>query len=501
MALPSWLEGLSSRRKTVLYVFIPLLSLLMHSYVFNRDLVGFHVWRQTQTQINIENFAKEDFNILDPRIDNRGAGSGIFRMEFPIMQWLFAIFYKLFGTHIFISRILTFIIGLFSVWGIYHLLYALFNRIPIALIGAWCFNFSPVFYYYTVNPLPDNFALCLSIWGLTFFFRWIKNNKTSSLVLSAALLSLATMAKLPFVIYLSVIGVYIIWGLVRKAIKVKTVLKIVVVYGACFLPAAAWYFSVVGGWQGNGIVAGITAVKKDDIANILGIMQANLVSSLPELLVNYGALLFFLAGFYFMFRNKVQKKEPGFIMLVALGTSAILYFLFEMNMIGRVHDYYLFPFLTPIFILLAYGAEQLFMTEKKLLKTFCTFLICILPLTAFLRIEHRWNTTSPGFNPDLYTYKNDLRSAVPDNALCIVGNDESGHILFYYIHKKGWCFDLDTLGPKSIKALIAQGAKYLYTDSRKVDENKEVQPYFDRLIMQRGSIKVYALKDQNTIAK
>src|SRR5207253_4901995 len=99
-----------------------MISLVMHFRVFQYDLIGYHVWRQTETQTVINNFSTEDFNILHPKINGDADTDRIRRMEFPIMQWLFAIFYKVFGNHIIISRILTFIIGLFSVFGIYYLL-------------------------------------------------------------------------------------------------------------------------------------------------------------------------------------------------------------------------------------------------------------------------------------------------------------------------------------------------------------------------------------------
>ena len=65
------------RKKRILFFLIPLLSLFMHFHVFKLDLIGYHVWRQTQTQSNVENFYNEDFNILNPRINSRGDGNGI----------------------------------------------------------------------------------------------------------------------------------------------------------------------------------------------------------------------------------------------------------------------------------------------------------------------------------------------------------------------------------------------------------------------------------------
>ena len=98
---------------------IPLISLAMHWHVFTRDLVGVHVWRQTQTQTVIDNFYKEDNNIMNPKCHENPETDRVVRMEFPVMQWLFAQVYRVLGPHIAISRVLSFIIGMGSVFGIF----------------------------------------------------------------------------------------------------------------------------------------------------------------------------------------------------------------------------------------------------------------------------------------------------------------------------------------------------------------------------------------------
>ena len=81
--------------RLLVIVSIPLISLIMHFNHFTKDLIGVHVWRQTQTQSTINNFYQEDFNILNPKRNDRGDGEGIFRMEFPLMQWCVAFLYKI----------------------------------------------------------------------------------------------------------------------------------------------------------------------------------------------------------------------------------------------------------------------------------------------------------------------------------------------------------------------------------------------------------------------
>ena len=163
-------------------------------------------------------------------------------------------------------------------------------------------------------------------------------------------------------------------------------------------------------------------------------------------------------------------------------------------MIAKVHDYYLFPFYPILFIIVGYGAFNLFKLKNPITKYLTIALLILLPLLAYLRIQYRWDGDSIGLNKDLLTYKNELQLAAPNQALCIAGNDDSHFILLYYINKKGWGFDKDNLNAENMKAMICKGASYLYSDSRQIDTNKNIMPLLDKLVLEKGSVKVYSLK-------
>lgn len=463
----------------------------MHLKHFPKDLVSIHVWRQTETQTTINNFYEEDFNILNPRQNNRRNGDGIFRMEFPLMQWMIAATYKIFGNHLIITRIFMFLIGLLTIAGIYELVRQIFNRKLPALIAAWAFSFSPDFYYYTINPHPDNFALSCSVWGIALFFLWVRRRNTYHLILSCFLLSLGALLKLPFILYFAVPWMYIFLSLLRKEQEKMSP----VVYPAIIFPlilSLAWYVIVISYWSGNPIVKGIFG-NHTSFITILDYLQHNLISTLPEILLGYGSLLFFLAGFYFLFHYRIYQKKLFPVFLV-WGLVIMAYFIYEINVIGKNHDYYLFPFYPLLFILVGYGAEKLILTNRVSLKYLSIILILSAPIFCYVRMQDRWDIESPGFNISLLTYKQELRDAVPKDALCIAGNDESRRIFLYYIDKKGWTFSNDSLGPDRIEEMIEKGARFLYSDSRIVDEDPEIGPFLDQLILQSGTVRIYSLR-------
>lgn len=467
-------------------VMIPLLSAVLHRRAFSSDLIGVHVWRQTQTQSTTISFYEEDFNILNPRRNARAGNDGIFRMEFPLMQWFFACFYKIFGNHLIITRLLTFVIGIGSVAGLYSLLNALFKDRLAAVAGAWAFNFSPVFFYYTVNPLPDNLALCCAIWGLAFFFRWYNNLSSNLLLWSGLFLCLATLVKLPFVLYFSVPFWLGIRGFFKKE-KRGRIWRV-----ALFLiPPAAWYTWVIPGWAGNDVVSGILG-NRYEAAQIFRYLLDNLVSVLPEMLLNYASVPLFLAGFYFLIARKTYRN-PRFSLLAVCGAAVLAYFFYEINLITNVHDYYLFPFLPLLFVLTGYGALHMLTGKIPALARLALLLLALMPLTAWLRMQVRWDAGRPGFNKDWLTYKKELREAVPKEALCVAGNDDSYCIFFYYIDKKGWPFGNNDLDSARMKTMIREGARFLYSDSRATDEKAELRPFLDSLILEKGSVRVFRL--------
>ncbi len=471
---------------------IIILSLIMHFRVFNLDLVGFHVWRQAQTQSTILSFAEEDQNILNPRKNDRGNGDGIFRMEFPLSQWLTSLPVRFVGHDVVLSRIFNFLFGLFSLFGIYFLSKRLFKSPSLALAAVWILAFTPVFYYYTLNPMPDNLALTFSIWGLYFFFRWYKEEKTWSLLFMSVFLSLSALCKLPFVLFFCLPAIYILWQVITRSKRFSVAIKQAWILLAGLVPFLVWYIWVIPKWEGNGIVSGILSMDAQQKSHFWYYLWYNLRTTAPELVIGMTALPIFIIGLFSS--SKLWEKSKGLSFafgLWAFLTSGLM--IFEMNMIETVHDYYYLPFIPIVVLFGVFGINQCNTLIRKRRWVIIPLLMILLsmPVYAYFRIQPRWERI--GFNEDLLIYKEELRAAVPDTALVCAGNDLSHHIFLYYINKKGWVFEQDWMGRQKLDGLIQEGCQYLYCDSRNVDQNNEVQSVFGTKVATFGSINIFQL--------
>jgi hypothetical protein len=196
----------------------------------------------------------------------------------------------------------------------------------------------------------------------------------------------------------------------------------------------------------------------------------------------------FIAGMVFIFRNRILKSQVLaryflFGIILVFG-----YIFFELNVITTQHDYYLFPLLPFLFLISVYGFRE--MCKNKNLKWIAVLCVVILPVTAFLRINTRWNLEDPGFNRDLLVNKDAIRASIPKDAICLVGNDDSQMINLYYLARRGYTFYNDSIGVKSIEEYKNKGVTYLVSDAAL---NDETVSFLGAPVASFNSIKVFRL--------
>jgi hypothetical protein len=256
------------------------------------------------------------------------------------------------------------------------------------------------------------------------------------------------------------------------------------------LPALAWYIWVIPQWTNTALIGGIGAESSFDyqsaIRNVWGVLH----SMLPELLLNYGSVVFFIIGIatVALSYRKLMIYKAEILILLAL----VAYYFYEVNMIGLAHDYYLFPFLPLLFLLITVGVKQILNTEKKVVKAIGYGALCILPLTAFLRTKDRWRPM--GMEKPLLLHKEELRSIVPNDALVIAGNDPSSLIFLYHIGKKGWTFEQNWLVASSLDEYVNNGATYLFSNSETINSDTTLMSYIEAPIFSKDGITVYPLR-------
>ena len=464
-------------------------SFFLHYRIFNLDILGPHTWRQVYTQSNIDCYYEEDNNILHPRKLARGETDGITPREFPLFQWTTAQLYQITEQSVAVTRYFCFAISALGIIGFYLLVTLLTGNKLHGVAGASLFMFSPLFYYYSVNPLPDILALSAAVWSMYLFYRHAESKSLKHSVLAALFLCAAALTKLPYILFAGIPA-----GLLFNMIRSKETASKILSYSlhlVFLIPVIWWYSQSLQEMKDNPVLGGILSSYENE-SSIGEIISGQLISMLPELYLNYAAVPFFIAGLIFIFRKRSSLLNRH-LPLTLTALFLLAYFGYEITLIGLIHDYYMLPFLPLLFLIAVTGIRFVLSLNRQWIAYIVIILLMISPITAWLRIDSRWSPDKSTFNNDWYTYRNEIRNAAPDSVRVIIGNDETQSILPYYAHKRCWTYVDYELSPERIEKMMSQGAKYLFTDSEYTLNDSSMQRYLTNKKAQFGSVYVYEL--------
>lgn len=164
-----------------------------------------------------------------------------------------------------------------------------------------------------------------------------------------------------------------------------------------------------------------------------------------------------------------------------------------MHLIDRVHDYYLFPFLPVLFLIVAYTIQCILSNPKSNLKYLILLSFLVSPITAYLRCNTRWNSESPGFTKEFLSCKKQLQQLIPENAKVLVCGDGSRSIVLYHLQRKGYSLGTNEMKENDLKEGLDRGTTFLITDCN-VDTNQVLKNHVISLLFKRNDVKLYTAK-------
>jgi hypothetical protein len=483
-------------RKKVLWLCV-ILNGLLHSAFLDFPPQSIHVWRQCSTLAVARNLYEEGMNPLKPKVDQRFDTNGITGMQFPAYEYLVALGYQMVGVHHFVHRVISFIIFSLGICGIYELFLFCFSNRWAAALGAWSFCWSPELFFFGISALPDVLGLTCSIWGLYFFIRWFRKGNMLVYWASLAATTIGGLAKIQYL----AIGFPIAALVLMEKTKYKWNKIFSMFFYAVFSAGLtlAWYFYAVRLIRVSGLTDyDIGFTPAPNLAWAIKVFWHNAVSEIPELILNYATFTFMVIGVYLYFKEK-KWTSVWFWPFAIWGISILTYYFIELGKMAA-HSYYLLPFLPLLLVFVIRGG--LFLKDSKLRWLFFVLLLAQPTLAFFRIVPHRFWSDDKAVPQELYeeSSRKELEKAVPNDALCIVGPDDSKTIYFYFLHKKGFGFNqLEDLTAKSANGLkieeyIQRGAKYLYSDDLNVDQSPILKPFLASKIMQEGHFNVFRLK-------
>ena len=161
------------QRSTIFFIGALLLIYLVTGIFHTLPLPpqGVHYWAQTDRASVAATYYQDGMDFFHPRVYNLNNGTGYTGLEFPLVNYLAACFYKLFGFHEFWYRLLMLCIVTIGAIASHRLASLhLQNKTYVWFVSlGWLL--SPVILYYSANFLSDAASLGFIMVAWLFFFK------------------------------------------------------------------------------------------------------------------------------------------------------------------------------------------------------------------------------------------------------------------------------------------------------------------------------------------
>jgi 4-amino-4-deoxy-L-arabinose transferase-like glycosyltransferase len=154
-------------------------------------------WRQADVAMIAENFYRHGFALFYPQINWAGRAPGYVGTEFPLVPFIAAMLYGVFGVQAWVGRAVSVMFFALSVPLFYGLVHKTSNpRVAFWAVGIYILT--PLSIFASRAFMPDMAALSLSLVALYFFGRWLERAPNAKLFIATSLVtSLAILVKLP----------------------------------------------------------------------------------------------------------------------------------------------------------------------------------------------------------------------------------------------------------------------------------------------------------------
>lgn len=428
--------------------------------------------------------------------------------EIPVAYYFIALFYKIFGYHDYVYRIvntLIFLIGLFFLFKTFALLVKGFFWPTVLTLLLFT---SPVLVFYGNNFLTDSSALALALIGWYFFIAYYQTGAQKSYYTSMVFFFLGGAYKITALMSLvALFGIFIIEVLGIAKFKNKERL-----YPKPLLQVIPFVliFAIIGAWVAYAkhynalhttmyFSTGIFPLWDMDKAGIEQVLK-----NVREIWLNqyfHVASLYFLGVLFLMnlvFIRKSNRLLLTTTLLLLLGTMiyVILWFL-----TFKGHDYYTINlYILLVFNLVAFGwvvnEHYRSVFDSKYIKA-AFFLFLIVNIGhAYRQMEVRYNgwwTEYPKYK-DFHTITPYLRSIGIQPLEPVISLPDTSHLSLYLMNQHGWTECLENNRDRaSIAASVKKGAKYLIVNGSETLGRDYIQSFLYHPIGQYGSVRIYKL--------
>lgn len=507
-------------------LFYLILSWLFFGGIFLEGPVNMHVWRQGDS-LSLTMKFYEGASFWEPQMhglwgDNYTSGRSA--GELPILYFIVAQLWKIFGVSYFVYRLFFFLILTVGIFAFYRSLKLVFkNELWATSLSLLLFS-SPAFAVYSVSFITDGPAFSFNLIALYFLTRFAIDQRQSFFWWAMCFFALAGLVKVSALIIFVFLG--FIFLLERFPVRSLGERKLFPDWklGVGFLVALtiifSWYvyahfYNIDSGYKYtfNSVypVWNLKGAEGMTLLNDIKITTSRVFFSRPMILV-----IFFL----FLFNLTLYRKLPAiaYFSNSIIFIGVVIYFLLWAPLMG-VHDYYfvavlaVFPgVVLPFIYYLCRQQPDLFEGKytRNALYVFLAFNFIIALSTVKLKttakkgdyviMESAFVNRMKWFNNDgdkwrhmevLGKKMDDMGVQKPDKIICL--SDNSFNASLFLMGRDGWTNFEPIRNVERIDFYRSKGAKYLVIRDSDKGDYLFLEPIITKEIGRSGDVAIYKL--------
>lgn len=472
---------------------------------------GYHIWRQCDGASIALNYYNVSMNFFEPRLSIITGNDGKMVSEFPIVYYMAACLYKVFGFHEFFIRLITALISLFGLYYLYKTVSLMLGDKWYGLVLSLMLFTSPVVIDYGLNFLPDVPALSLTFAGFYSFAVYLQSKNTRSLYKGAFFFSLAGLLKVTALIFflgltgtIALVGFFSLlkrempyWWNHKIALGAFVLIPLIVTFS--WVAFAKHYNTSNDNFYFTTDIRPIwkvDAIKTSKIWDefkyqwLRMTMYRDFLNTVP-----------FLALGVLVFYSRKNWPYTVWMLLCIVGSMAYLLLFFEQFI---VHDYYMIciaalPIVVLFCLLNRIKEWRVGVFNSIYLKIALTVLLGVM-----IHHGYRMNIMRESLDYHSYHEYSQLdetleRAGIVKTDKVISMGDESTGITLYLMNRRGWTqYGMNNpVTNSNIESCIQKGAKYIlvYEKSDVPPLSDEVKTtYLQNSVFEFPGVKVYSLQ-------
>jgi len=428
-------------------------------------------WRPADMAGIALNYYRYGFHFLSPQVNWGGNGPGYVETEFPIIPFLTALLYRVFGLH----EWLTLIIPLLSALGLVAVTYLFARRFfgPAGGLAAGLFTaVSPTLSALTSSLWPDPPMVFCGALGLYALTRWAEEDSPAFFILGALSASLAILLKLT-ALYIGVPILYLC--LAKYGAHAWKSPRVWLLGTLILVPVAAWYAHAHMLYLEYHNTFGIISGGYSKFATAAILLDPGFYTRALTRIMIYHLTAFAFAMFLYGMASPGASRYAR--VLHAWVGAVAFYILVAARGVVDGHYQYLLPIVPPAMVLAGGGTVRLvryLASRKPALFPLAAVLMTLLfaggvAAGTYLYLE-RDRYSTPGWENDRQTGLAVGRVTPPGSLIVVVDTQMDDFTpersmtppqVFYFSDRRGWYVSLAWLNESTVEKLRESGARFL----------------------------------------